>query len=60
MAKQSCQVMLEDLLYDAIDSCGADRNVNPRMMAKFVDTCMRPEPRGGLGRRRQRRRKAKR
>jgi len=52
--------MLEDLLYEAIDAGAANRDVNPRAIGKFVDSCVRPEPRGGLGRRRKRRRKARR
>jgi hypothetical protein len=62
MAKARCQDMLEDLLYEAVDAGAANRNVNPRAIGRFVDTCVRPEPRGGLGRRRvvRRRRKAKR
>jgi len=62
MAKVRCQDMLVDLLYEAVDAGAANRNVNPRAIGRFVDTCVRPEPRGGLGRQRilRRRRKAKR
>jgi len=60
MPKARCQDRLEDLLYEAIDAGAANRDVNPRAIGKFVDSCVRPEPRGGLGRRRKRRRKARR
>jgi hypothetical protein len=62
MAKRSCQDMLEDLLYDAVDAGAANRDVNPHMIGKFVSSCVRPDARGGLARRPRRatRRRSKR
>lgn len=53
MAKQRCQDMLEDLLYEALDAGAAKRNVSPQKIGHFVDVCVRPNA-AGLGRRKRR------
>lgn len=58
MPKQSCQAMLEDLLYEAVDAGASGRNVNPQMIGRFHETCMRTK--SGLGRRKPRRPAARR
>jgi len=52
MAKQRCQDMLEDLLYEAVDAGAANRNVSPRKIGHFIDVCVRSNA-AGLGRRKR-------
>lgn len=53
MAKQRCQDMLEDLLYEAVDAGAQNRNVNPQHIGRFLSTCVRTNA-AGLGRRKRR------
>lgn len=54
MAKQRCQDMLEDLLYEAVDAGAANRNVSPQKIGHFMDRCVRTNASGSFGRRRKR------